>query len=140
MTTALKVLLVEDHAADRRLLEEALSDCKIAVDLNTVSDGEQAIRYVKKTGNYKSAERPDLIILDLNMPRKDGHQFLEEMQGFLKKEEIPVVLLTVSDNPTDHDRALDCHMNYFMSKPVNSERLQQILNAVTELWTPGCCH
>ena len=140
MSNALNVLLVEDHAADARLVEEALADCNVEVSLASVKDGEEAINYIRQTGAYKKAKRPDLIILDLNMPRMDGHEFLEEMHVYLHDEDIPVILLTVSDNPQDLNRALNTRMNYFLSKPVNAEKLQQILSAVKELWAPGCCN
>ncbi len=136
MSTSLKVLLVEDHDADRRLVEEALIDCNMQVELDTVNDGEEAMNYVKQMGSYKFATRPDLIILDLNMPRMDGHQFLEEMHSYLKQMEIPVVLLTVSESPADIGRALNTRMNFFLSKPVNTNKLQKVLAAINELWLP----
>lgn len=132
----LNVLLVEDHEADRRLVEEALEDCQVKVDLSCLTDGEQAIQYIQGQGNFKGARRPDLIILDLNMPLKDGHQFLDEVHHILKEEEIPVVLLSVSDDPADIGKAMDKRMNYFMSKPVNAGRLDKILHAVSHLWMP----
>jgi len=142
MSNSLNVLLVEDHAADARLVEEALEHCHIAVNLNSVKDGEEAINYIKQAGCYTNVQRPDLIILDLNMPRKDGHEFLDEMHTFLKDKEIPVVLLTVSENPQDISRAMNRHMNYFLSKPVDATKLQRVLNAINELWNSGksCGH
>lgn len=141
MNRRLRVLLVEDHEADRRLVEEALSDCHIQVDLDCAADGVEAIKYVRTISERSAAEKPDLIILDLNMPRKGGHEFLEEMHEFLKEEEIPVVLLTVSDTPEDINRAMDKRMNFFLSKPVNANKLHQVLTAINELWAPAaCCH
>lgn len=140
MNKRLKVLLVEDHAADRRLVEEAIADCQIPVDLQSVKDGEEAIDYVKRKGAFKKASRPDLIILDLNMPRKDGHEFLEEVHSVLKADDIPVVLLTVSENPQDIHRALDSHMNYYLSKPVDGVKLQEVLSVIGELWATEFCH
>lgn len=141
MERKIKVLLVEDHEADRRLVEEAIADCRMPVQLESLHDGEQAINYIRGKCKNKNELRPDLIILDLNMPRKGGHEFLEEVHEFLKEEEIPVVLLTVSDNPEDINKALDKRMNYYLSKPVNSHKLQQVLTAISELWapTPGRC-
>lgn len=140
MNKTLKVLLVEDHEADQRLVEEALRDCNVDVELKALCDGEQAVKYIKKVGAHKKAESPDLIILDLNMPRKDGHEFLDEVHELLKAEEIPVILLTVSDNPEDLRRALDRRMNFYLSKPVNAEKLQEVLAAVSMLWsTESCC-
>lgn len=130
----LKILLVEDHEADVRLVEEALFDCHIMVNLKTVSDGEQAIKFLKRQDEYQKEEQPDLIILDLNMPRKDGHEFLDEMKVFLKEKEIPVVLLTVSDERNDHERALRTHLTFFLSKPVNAEKLYDVLEAINDLW------
>ncbi len=134
MSKTLNILLVEDHEADRRLVKEALADCQIQLALHELSDGEQAIKYMKKQGRYKDAQKPDLIILDLNMPRKDGHEFLEEVNSILKEDEIPVVLLTVSDNPQDIGRALNTHMHYYLSKPVNGAKLKHVLSIINELW------
>lgn len=106
MNNRLRVLLVEDHEADRRLVEEALEDCQVKVELSMVTDGEQAIEYIKRKGAFEHAARPDMIILDLNMPLKDGHQVLDEVHTILKAEEIPVVLLSVSDDPKDISRAM----------------------------------
>jgi len=139
MNKKLRVLLVEDHEADRRLVEEALNDCHIQVDLDCASDGVEAIKFVKELACQNTSEKPDLIILDLNMPRKGGHEFLEEMHEYLRDEEIPVVLLTVSDSPEDVNRAMDKHMNFFLSKPVNAEKLQQVLTAINDLWAPAAC-
>ena len=134
MNRVLNVLLVEDNEADIRLMQEALFDCHIQVNLKTLSDGEEAAQYLKQTANNRKTHLPDVIVLDLNMPRKDGHEFLEEMGGFLREREIPVVLLTVSDSREDLDRALNARLNYFLSKPVNGQKLGSVLKAISELW------
>lgn len=134
MLKVLNILLVEDHDADARLVEEALFDCHITVNLKRVADGEQAIKFLQQKDEFQKELQPDLIILDLNMPRKDGHEFLEEMKDFLKVKEIPVILLTVSDGRGDHDRALRSHLNFFLSKPVNAEKLHNVLEAINDLW------
>lgn len=134
MSKILNVLLVEDSEADRRLVEEALLDCRVQVNLKSLTDGEQAIKYLKRIDPFQNADRPDLIILDLNMPRKDGHEFLEEMASHLEENEIPIVLLTVSDTRADIDRAQNARLNFYLPKPVNAEKLHKVLAAVNELW------
>jgi two-component system, chemotaxis family, response regulator Rcp1 len=134
MNRQMKILLVEDHKADARLVEEALVDCAIPVKLEHVANGVEAINYLRNTENALQANRPDLIILDLNMPRKDGHEFLTEMKDYLDQAEIPIVMLTVSDRADDAERAMEKRLNFYMNKPVNAEKLHRIICAVNDLW------
>lgn len=136
MNKKLNVLLVEDNPADARLVKEALKDCNIPVEMRQVEDGEEALNYINQNGNYSQTTSPDLIILDLNMPRKDGHGFLEEAREVLEQKDVPIVLLTASDRETDIQRALDTRMHYYMCKPVNAQKLQSVINAINELWSP----
>lgn len=134
MNKEMQILLIEDHQADARLVQEALIDCNVPVSLRCVRDGAEAIEYLNCSTETEKATVPDLIILDLNMPRKDGHEFLTEMKGFLDEREIPVILLTVSDRQEDADRAMEKKLNFYMNKPVNPEKLQKIIAAVNNLW------
>jgi two-component system, chemotaxis family, response regulator Rcp1 len=108
-----EILLVEDSPADIALTEEALKESGLQNTLTIVTDGEQAIEYLSKRGKYKDAESPDLILLDLNMPKKNGHEVLEVIKDNPKLEEIPVVVLTVSEAEEDIARALGLKMNYY---------------------------
>lgn len=135
MRQELKVLLVEDNPADARLVKEALIDCQIAVDMQEVCDGEEAFKYVSRLGKYDKASRPDLIILDLNMPKKNGHEFLNDSKRILDEEDIPVILLTASDREPDIQKALDKKMNFYLCKPVNAHKLKTVLCAIGELWS-----
>ncbi len=134
MNKQMEILLVEDHLADARLVEEALNDCNVPIALQRVRDGVEAVEFLRRQGTQDCANKPDLIILDLNMPRKDGHEFLSEMKEYLDKCEIPVVLLTVSDRAEDLERAMAKKLNFYMNKPVNADKLQRIIGAVNELW------
>jgi len=129
-----EILLVEDSPADIALTEEALKESGLENTLTIVTDGEQAIEYLSKRGKYKDAESPDLILLDLNMPKKNGHEVLEVIKDNPKLEEIPVVVLTVSEAEEDIARALGLKMNYYLNKPVNVQKLAPILTTIIELW------
>jgi two-component system, chemotaxis family, response regulator Rcp1 len=129
-----EILLVEDSPADIALTEEALKESGLQNTLTIVTDGEQAIEYLSKRGKYKDAESPDLILLDLNMPKKNGHEVLEVIKDNPKLEEIPVVVLTVSEAEEDIARALGLKMNYYLNKPVNVQKLAPILTTIVELW------
>jgi two-component system, chemotaxis family, response regulator Rcp1 len=129
-----EILLVEDSPADIALTEEALKESGLQNTLTIVTDGEQAIEYLSKRGKYKDAESPDLILLDLNMPKKNGHEVLEVIKDNPKLEEIPVVVLTVSEAEEDIARALGLKMNYYLNKPVNVQKLAPILTTIIELW------
>jgi CheY-like chemotaxis protein len=129
-----EILLVEDSPGDIALTEEALKESGLQNTLTIVTDGEQAIEYLNKRGKYKDAGSPDLILLDLNMPKKSGHEVLEVIKDNPKLEEIPVVVLTVSEAEEDIARALGLKMNYYLNKPVNVQKLAPILTTIIELW------
>ena len=135
MSKPLQILLVEDTPSDVTLTEEALKDCPMASSLSVVFDGEQALEYLRKKGKHAQAERPDVILLDLNMPKKDGHEVLTEMKDDPELEAIPVVVLTVSQHEEEIVRAMDLKMNYYLSKPVNARTLYPILMSIRDLWT-----
>ncbi|HNB24118.1 MAG TPA: response regulator [Candidatus Melainabacteria bacterium] len=134
MKNPVEILLVEDSPADIALTEEALKESGLENTLTIVTDGEQAIEYLSKRGKFKDAGSPDLILLDLNMPKKNGHEVLEVIKDNPKLEEIPVVVLTVSEAEEDIARALGLKMNYYLNKPVNAQKLAPILTTIIELW------
>ncbi len=134
MSKPLQILLVEDTPSDVTLTEEALKDCPLDSKLAVVYDGEQAIDYLRRKGGHADAPRPDVILLDLNMPKKDGHEVLNEMKDDSDLESIPVVVLTVSQHEEEIVRAMDLKMNYYLNKPVNSKTLYPILLSIKELW------
>lgn len=134
MKNPVEILLVEDSPADIALTEEALKESGLENRLTIVTDGEQAIEYLSKRGKFKDAGRPDLILLDLNMPKKNGHEVLEVIKDDPKLEQIPVVVLTVSEAEEDIARALGLKMNYYLNKPVNVQKLAPILTTIIDLW------
>jgi two-component system, chemotaxis family, response regulator Rcp1 len=130
----LEILLVEDSSADVRLTAEALKDAGIRCDLQIVRDGEDAIRYLLKTGAFTEAREPDLIILDLNLPKKSGHDVMAEMQKRPHLNHIPVIVLTVSTSEDDIKQGLDRRMNCYLNKPVDAARLGDLIRIVSSLW------
>jgi CheY-like chemotaxis protein len=131
MTSRLHILLVEDTPSDIRLTEEALKDTDLKYDLTVLNDGVQAMEYFNKVKGTK--DQPDLVLLDLNMPRKNGHEVLAELKDIPEFKEMPVILLTVSRDEDEILKALDLKMNYYIGKPVTSEKLSHLLNAIREL-------
>lgn len=129
-----KILLVEDNAADIRLTREVLQENKIVKSLNVVRDGVEAIEFLKKRGKYSNVNRPNLIILDLNLPKKDGFYVLEEIKREEELKRIPVVILTVSDNRDDLIKAYDLHANCYVIKPLEMEEFYRIINSIVYFW------
>jgi CheY-like chemotaxis protein len=133
MKNKLKILLVEDIPSDVRLTEEALKDAGLDYKLSVAADGEEAMQLLNRLKKEKGAMLPDVILLDLNMPKKNGHEVLAEIKEDLELVRIPVVLLTVSQQDHDILEALRLKMNYYLSKPVSSEKLSVLLKAIFEL-------
>lgn len=134
MTFTMEILLVEDSHADVRLTKEALKDAGSDAHLTCVPDGEEAMAYLRQQGCYMQAKRPDVILLDLNMPKKNGHEVLQEIKAEPTFYDIPIIVLTVSQEEEDILKALETRMNYYLSKPVSPDRLLAVLNMVNELW------
>jgi two-component system, chemotaxis family, response regulator Rcp1 len=131
MTSPMHILLVEDTPSDIRLTQEALKEGSLKYELTVLNDGEQAMEYFRKVAG--TDEQPDLVLLDLNMPKKNGHEVLAEMQEIEALKSIPVILLTVSRDEEEILHALDVKMNYYLGKPVTSEKLNTLLAAMDEL-------
>ena len=128
------VLLVEDSPGDIRLTEEALRESKLKVNLESVQDGELAIAYLRRQGNYREAIRPDLILLDLNMPRKDGREVLAEVKADPELKTIPIVVLTMSASEADVERAYELQANCYITKPVNLDQFIKVIAAINDFW------
>src|SRR5687768_11431100 len=131
MAQRVEILLVEDTPSDVRLTQEALKDSNLDYNLTVVNDGEQAMEFFKKTAG--TAQQPHLVLLDLNMPKKNGHEVLTEMKQIEALKDVPVILLTVSRDEEEIMKALNLKMNYYLGKPVTSDQLNTLLQAINEL-------
>ncbi|HSZ12482.1 MAG TPA: response regulator [Solirubrobacteraceae bacterium] len=135
MTTDLiSVLLVDDDPGDVLLVREAFEDNKVGNRLAVVSDGVEAMRYVRGEGQYAGAPRPDLVLLDLNLPRKSGIEVLNEIKSDPSLASIPVIVLTTSDAEADIARAYRLHANAYIAKPVDFERFTQIVHQIDDFF------
>ena len=128
------ILLVEDNPGDVQLTREALAETKLLVDLRVVEDGEQAMDFLKRRGRYADAPRPDLVLLDLNLPRKDGREVLEEIKTDDSLKRIPVVILTTSRAEEDILKSYDLHANCYVTKPIDLEQFLHIVKAIEDFW------
>ncbi|MFX4219828.1 MAG: response regulator [Thalassobaculum sp.] len=128
------ILLVEDNAADVRLTVEAFKTMKMANQLYTVTNGDDALAFVRRTGEFADAPTPDIILLDLNMPGKDGRAVLKELKEDDKTKTIPVVIMTSSEAETDILAAYENHANCFVSKPLDFSGFARITNAIESFW------
>ena len=125
----IEILLVEDNPGDARLAWEAIREAKVSNNLRWVPDGVEALAYLRRDGKYADAQRPDLILLDLNLPRKDGREVLAEIKGDDNFRRIPVVVLTTSQAEEDILKAYHLNANCYISKPVDTDRLLTLLHA-----------
>ena len=130
----IEILLVEDNEGDIRLAVEALKDAKIFNHINFVQDGVEAMAYVRKQGKFARALRPDLILLDLNMPKKDGREVLAEIKSDPDLRSIPVVILTISQAEQDILKAYDLHANCYITKPVDLDQFNKVVHSIEEFW------
>jgi two-component system, chemotaxis family, response regulator Rcp1 len=129
-----QILLVEDNPGDVRLTEEVLRDAKIATKLSTVRDGEEAMAFVRREGAHAGAPRPDLILLDLNLPRKDGREVLNELKSDDELRRIPVIVLTTSMAEPDILMSYDLHANCYIHKPIEFEEFSTAINSIQQFW------
>jgi CheY-like chemotaxis protein len=130
----IEVLLVEDDPGDVLLIREAFADNKVHNNLNVVSDGEQALAYLRHEGEYAGSLRPDLVLLDLNLPRKDGREVLAEVKGDERLRSIPVVVLTTSEAEEDVLKSYQLHANAYVTKPVDFERFVAIVRQIDDFF------
>lgn len=130
----IEILLVEDNPADVRLTREALKDGKVLNTLHVVGDGEQAMAYLRKEGPYAGEPTPDVILLDLNLPRKDGREVLTEVKGDRTLRRIPVIVLTTSEAEQDVLRTYDLHANCYITKPVDLDHFIGVMQSIQDFW------
>jgi two-component system, chemotaxis family, response regulator Rcp1 len=130
----IEVLLVEDSPGDVRLTREALKDAKMHISLNVVSDGTEAMAYLRREESHAQAPRPDLILLDLNLPKKDGRDVLKEIKESDELKSIPVVILTTSASPVDVERSYKLHANCYITKPVDLQGFTKVVQSIDNFW------
>jgi chemotaxis family two-component system response regulator Rcp1 len=128
------ILLVEDNAGDVRLTREALREVGIAVDLVAVPDGEAALDYLRGAGEHAGASRPDLILLDLNLPKKNGLEVLEEVKRDPELLRIPVIMLTTSSSARDVTACYDRGVNCYVVKPLDLDEFTRLIQAIHSFW------
>ncbi|HVO98898.1 MAG TPA: response regulator [Bryobacteraceae bacterium] len=129
-----EILLVEDNPGDIRLIQEAFKEGGVSSRLNIARDGEQALAFLRREGSFSKSPRPAIILLDLNLPRKDGREVLAEIKKDKALRQIPVVILSTSTAIEDVHRAYDLHANCYVSKPLDVETLVQLGKSLEEFW------
>src|SRR5258706_414145 len=134
MTRVIEILLVEDNPGDARLAWEAIREAKVSHSLRWVSDGVDALAYLRRQGKFTEVHRPDLILLDLNLPRKDGREVLAEIKCDENLKRIPVVVLTTSRAEEDILKAYHLNANCYISKPVDLEQFMRVISAIENFW------
>jgi len=134
MVKSISILLVEDNPGDADLAREALENSKMNNDLHVVDDGEKAMSFLRREGSYADVPRPDLILLDLNLPKKDGRQVLAEIKSDNKLKRIPVVILTTSRAEEDVIKTYDLHANCYITKPIDLNQFLHVVRSIENFW------
>lgn len=134
LSEPIEILLVEDNPGSVRLTQEALTDGKLHHHMNSVEDGVEAMAYLRREGRYADARRPDLILLDLNLPRKDGREVLAEIKQDESLKTIPVVILTTSAAEEDIIKSYKLNANCYITKPVDLEQFIKVVKAIEGFW------
>ena len=130
----IEILLVEDNDGDARLAREALRDSKVMNNIHHVQDGIEALEFLFHQGKFKDAPRPDLILLDLNLPRKDGREVLAEIKMDESLKRIPVVALTISSDEQDILKTYNLHVNCYVTKPIDFVQFLQVIHSIEDFW------
>ena len=130
----IEILMVEDNPGDVRLTIEALQEGKVRNNLTTVEDGEAAMKFLRRQGPYSKVPRPDLVLLDLNLPKKNGREVLAEIKDDPDLKRIPVVILTVSEAEQDIIKSYNLHANCYITKPVNLEQFIKVVRSIEDFW------
>jgi chemotaxis family two-component system response regulator Rcp1 len=133
-STPIEVLLVEDSPGDVRLTQEAFRHANRAIQLHVVSDGVEAIAFLRQKGRYASCPRPDMILLDLNLPRMDGREVLSRIKADENLKSIPTVILTTSDAESDIATSYQLQANCYLSKPVQLEAFDSLVKSINDFW------
>lgn len=134
LSRPVEILLVEDNPGDVRLTREALREGKVRNNLHVAPDGVEALRFLRREGEYAEVVRPDLILLDLNLPKKDGREVLEDIKADPQLRYIPVVVLTSSQAEQDILRAYDLHANCYVTKPVDLDQFIHVVRSIEDFW------
>jgi CheY-like chemotaxis protein len=127
-------LLVEDNPGDVRLTQEALKSHKVQNNLHVVTDGEEAMAFLRRQGRFKNAPRPDIILLDLNLPKKDGREVLAEIKSDPNLKTIPVVIITSSEAEQDVIKSYNLNANCYVTKPVNLDQFIKVVQSINDFW------
>ena len=133
-SSTIEILLVEDNPGDARLTLEAFKEAKVINNLTVVSDGAEALAYLRRQGAYADAVVPDLVLLDLNLPKVDGRQVLAEIKADESLKRIPVVVLTTSASQDDISRAYGSHANCYITKPVDLDQFLRVVQSIESFW------
>jgi two-component system, chemotaxis family, response regulator Rcp1 len=131
---ALQILLVEDSPGDVRLTREAFREASISVELHVAADGAEAIAFLKHDGDHVNAPRPDMILLDLNLPKMDGREVLAHIKQDIRLRNIPTVILTTSDEETDVLKSYQLHANCYLTKPVQLDAFEALVKSISDFW------
>jgi CheY-like chemotaxis protein len=129
-----EILLVEDNPGDTRLTIEALKESKINNTLNTVEDGDQALKYLRQESPYDKARRPDLILLDLDLPNMSGRELLEIVKNDKELRRIPIVILTISESDADVLQSYDMQANAYVRKPIDLDQFVRVVQSIEDFW------
>lgn len=130
----IKILLVEDNDGDIRLTQEAFKESKLKCKIDVTKDGAAAMDYLNQVGDYKDKKTPDLIILDLNLPKKDGREVLNEIKADNQLKKIPVVILTTSHDEEDVCRSYGLHANAYVTKPLDFGKFMDVVKKIGDFW------
>jgi CheY-like chemotaxis protein len=131
---AVDLLLVEDNPGDIRLTKEALKDGPVKVNLSVAKDGVEALEFLMQRGQYQNAPRPDLILLDLNLPRKNGREVLKEIKADPHLRQIPVVVMTTSRSQQDIESAYELNANCYITKPIELDEFLGVVHSIEDFW------
>lgn len=130
----LEILLVEDNEGDIRLTIEAFKEAKITNEVKVVRDGEEALDYLRKQGNYAGVPSPDIVLLDINLPKVDGKEVLSTMKNDPLLKSIPVIMLTTSSADSDVQESYDNHANCYVIKPVDLNKFMEVIRSIEDYW------
>lgn len=128
------ILVVEDNAGDSRLIREVLNNDKVFASLHMTKDGVDAMDFLHNRGKYKSSPKPDLIILDLNLPRKDGREVLAEIKTDARLKHIPIVIMTISQAEEDILKSYNLHANCYITKPIDLNQFIKVVKSIEDFW------
>ena len=133
-TRPVNILLIEDNPGDVRLTQEAFKEGRLTIKMDVVMDGVEAIKFLKKETPYTDSATPDLILLDLNLPKRDGREVLEEIKTDIRLKRIPVVILTTSNAEQDILKSYNLHVNCYINKPVDFDKFFDIIQKIEDFW------